>query len=419
MIRLAALLTLRDVSTAPLRAVAVAVLLAVAGALPIALSAPASAGLVVAAVLAATTTMAALAAHERREATLELNGGGAAVSVMMSTASMVVPGVAATLVVWAASAMSTGAPGALSTVGVCLIVPLVVAAVIPGAGRVRAWVLSRRWSKVLWVLVPIGAAVLFPLVLAAALPLALAAVGRVIGREGPVAHALTALGAAVLALLIALFVGQSSGWFDLAITLFFLGPVLTVCAAHLGTAGLDLTGGAVSRIGPRARLATAPLRGRRRLLGPVAGVLAVVATLAAMDGTVGASFERREERRRTTTVDYQARAGSGPQQAIASVTAADPAAVRLVAADVARRRGVEAIVIDGLGELTSSGFLTVGPTVALIDDKDPQGPTWIGVIEPAGLVGAAATSRPSPWSSRPRSSSGCWCSRWWPPASRH
>lgn len=372
-----------DLRTAPARTVAVALLLTVVGLLPLVTDAPAAAGMVAAAALAAAATTGVIAAHERRAAILELNGSPAAAPALVAAVTIAVPALMATLAVWIVAALWAHGKGALATAGACLLTPVLVAISSPWWGQGRRPSLSRRWSKVAWVL---GAIAVVPLAPIVALPLALAFVGRSIGREGPVAHALTTVAAAVLALLIALFIGLSEVWFDLALLLFFLGPVLIVCVARLGAASLDALSALVRPLGPRARLAAAPLQVRRRAVGPVVAVLAVVTALAAMDGTVGASFGRREERRRTTTVDYPGRAGSGPDQVIAAVTGADSAGVRLVAADVARRRGIEAIVIDGLGELTSTGFLQVGPTVALTDDLDPQGPTWVGVIEPAGLI---------------------------------
>lgn len=401
-----------DLRAAPAPSIALAVLLTVA-ALPVVAQAPTGGAMVVAAMLAVAATSGALAAHERRHATLELNGGGAGTSALISAASMIVPGAAATAVVQAAALASGQGPGMASTAAVCLAVPLVAAGVIPWVGRSRPPARSRRFRRLTWVgwvLAVVAGVLLVPFVaVPLGAPLALAAAGRAIDRNGRIGRTLTALAAVGLAVGVAAVLGQSSIWFDLFIGLALLGPVAAVCVARLGTAGLDATSAVVARLGPRARLAAAPLRVRRRGLGPLVAVLAVVTALTALDGTVGASFGRRQAERRSPFAGVTARAGSSPDQAIAAVRA-DPAVARLVAADVARRRRVRTVVIDQLGGggVGRGGFLSPLPDIGLAPGPGASGPagsvwsnrqTW-------PFWAGASSRRPWPtggwpWSTRP------------------
>lgn len=394
MIRLATRLVAHDLRADPLSAAAITLLLAVAGALPAVFSTSVLAGLVLAGVVAATATVGAVAAHGHRRSTLELNGAGDGVGVLVAAGSMVGPGLVATLsATVVAVAWGDGAPLVTAPV-VCLVVPLVVAtAVCRAAGERDAPHQRRKWNRVGWALVWVPLLLVTPILF---IPLSTVVIARAIERHGRGARAAVMFAAAAVSVLVAATVGRTETWFDLTLALLVLGPLLVVAVGRLGTTALDAAGAVARRLGSRARLASAPLVLRRRALGPVAAVLAVVVALAALEGTVGASFGRREALRRAAGPTVVGVAGTTADQAIGVVSPAeDPAAVHLVAADVAPRRGARATVIDRLGDggtpsrSGDTGFnpFLIEPTVAVAGTGlEVRGPIWIGVIDPADMA---------------------------------
>lgn len=393
MIRLATRLVAHDLRADPLSAAAITLLLAVAGALPAVLSTSVLAGLVLAGVVAATATVGAVAAHGHRRSTLELNGAGAGVGVLVGMGTMVGPGLIATLVAFTVTAGRGGESPLARAAVLGLVVPLVTAGIVSLLSLERVRHRRPRWVRLvlglLWVPLVVAAPILGP-------PLGLVAVGRAVERRGRKARAGVALAAAIVVVVGAAGVGRATTWFDLFLALVVLGPVLVVAVGRLGTTALDAAGAVARRLGSRARLASAPLVLRRRALGPVAAVLAVVVALAALEGTVGASFGRREALRRAAGPTVVGVAGTTADQAIGVVSPAeDPAAVHLVAADVAPRRGARATVIDRLGDggtpsrSGDTGFnpFLIEPTVAVAGTGlEVRGPIWIGVIDPADMA---------------------------------
>ncbi len=389
-----------DLRSAPARSIAVALLLTAAGILPSLLSASPTAGAVLAFTVAFAATAGALAAHERRTDVLELNGASVRTESIVAAASMVVPGIAAAIAALAVGTLLDPSPSSVSVIVSVIVVP-VLASTSGGVGRAprpcsrfdrldakpQRHGLRRGLGVVALVLLCLAAAVLSP-----ALPLAVLAIYLTTRSPRSLAMRIGGLVLAV-AILVAVTVvaGRSSTWLDLSGVLLWLGPGAIVAVAVIGRSLLDATGAAIATIGPRARIAITPLTRRGRSLGPIVGILAVVTSLAALEGTVGASFGQREEERDRTVPAVSAPAGTSADQAIATVPPVDIAELGQLISEATAGTSTRAVVIEQLGvggaEPPASLFsgLLGESAVLLADDPDSQGPRWIGAVDAADL----------------------------------
>jgi len=398
MIAIAAAFVRHDLRAAPSQVVAVAVLLGSAAAIPSVLSIATEAGVVVAVAVAALAATMATTSTEARRQTLERNGSGPGIDALVALGSVTVPGLLAAPALIVANQLDAGPP-LTATVLCCLVVPLLVAPATallarrpPGAGVPR-WMRRAGW------VVAVAVTVLASPVLA--LPLIMwATTGRWLERRA--GGVVTTIAAAAATLGMAWVAGQARSWVDLFLIITLGALPLAVAVARLGLAAVEVAGAAGSHLGPTLRLAAGPLQHRPRALAPVVIVLAIVTALAALDGTIGASFGEREERAEAARPEVRATAGTSPDQAIGVVTASDREIVRSVAEDVAQREALSVVVIERLGsggtEVPTSdpdagtndigGFLSVSPTVQLAQTGPGQvGPTWIGVIAAADMDG--------------------------------
>jgi hypothetical protein len=392
MIRLALLVARADLRRAPGRAVAVAALLLTAAVLPGVLGAGTVAGLALAVVVATSATAGAAAAHERRARVLAESGAGSGAQVLVAAASLVVPGLVATVAATAVGVAGDGAPGPAAALAIALLVPLAVGtttawATAPGAS------LGRRGTAAVAVLVALTAPLLVvPLVLLAVL------VGPRLGRARPRVRLAVTIVAAAVTLGAAVLMSRAESFFDLGAVLLLSAAPLTLAVGWLGTAAVAAVAALVARLGPTARLATAPLGRRRHQLGPIAAVVAVVVTLAAAEGVVGASFEEREAARGPAAV--LGRAGTDDGQAIVITTGLDPADERSLVAEEAAGAPVQVAVIDRVGgggtEAVPTGtwasdspvldFGSIGEAPPEVAVPVGSGPSWVGVVAADALA---------------------------------
>ena len=391
MTRLALLVARADLRRAPGRALAVGALLFTAAVLPGVLGAGTVAGLALAVVVASSATAGAAAQHERRARVLAESGAGTGAQALVAAAGLVAPGLLAAGAATAVGIVGDGAPGPVPALVVALLVPLAV-------GTVTAWAtapaasLGRRGTAAVAVLIALTAPLLVvPLVLLAVL------IGPRLGRARFGVRAAVTIVAAVVTVGAAALMSLAESFFDLGAVLLLSAIPLTVAVGWLGTAAVATVGALAARLGPTARLATAPLGRRRRQLGPIAAVVAVVVTLAAAEGVVGASFEAREAARRPPAV--LGRAGTQDLQTIAVTTGIDPDEERAIVAEAAAGTPADVAVIDRVGGgstqtaprgtwSTESPVLDFGAaaeTAPEISVPVDSGPSWVGVVAPDAL----------------------------------
>jgi len=392
-IRLALALTRADLRAAPGRAVTVAVLLGAAALLPHLLTVEPALGVVLAAGVAAAATAGAVAQGHRRHQVLDLNGGPRSLEAAVAALSVAGPGLIGALAATAVGRLRGTPPDLATALLLAALVPVAVAPVAAVAAQPldRPRRSRRRTLLLILVVVVLTPTVIVPLAAGAAL------VGRQLARCGRAARLVGSLAAAGVAGGIALTLGTAESWFDLSILLFLGAVPLGLSVAWLGHGVLDLVEPVVRRLGPTARLAVVPLAERRHLLAPVAAAVALVTTLAAFEGVVGASFGAREADRRASSQGV-GRAGTGPDQAIAVVSGGSALAVHRAAAGEAARTGLRVAVIDRLGpggtqiggdriDLGAPPFLgqryDISPTWRL---TGVSAPSWVGVVEPADLA---------------------------------
>lgn len=389
MIALAFRLALADLRRAPGRAAAVAGLLVVAALLPAVVRPGSLAGAVLAVVVASAATAGAAAQHERRARILTESGAETGAQALVTVAGLVGPGTAAAAVATVVGLATGGDPSPAAALAIGFVVPVV-------AGAVTTWVAAgraprRRGTVALAVLAVLTA----PLVV---VPLALVAVLVVppltrARRSVRIAVSIVAVAVSVAA---AVLLSWAETFWELGALLLAAAVPLTVAVGWLGGAAVAVAAAVATRLGPTARLATAPLGRRRRQLGPIAAVVAVVATLAAAEGVVGASFEAREDRRPPPLV--LGPAGTDDQQAIAVTTGLDPAEERWRVAEAVGEAPVEVAVIDRIDGGGTGASPTEGPVdVPLLDlgsslGPEPdvsvatdRGPVWVGVVAPEAL----------------------------------
>ena len=304
---------------------------------------------------------------------------------------MVAPGLGATVLSMGLASVRGVDAGAQAWIPiVCVVIPALVAWTAAAATR-EGMARRRWWATAGLVLLSVVVVLALPILL---IPALMVVVGR-LGERSGVARAGLALGAGLVAVLVAVAMGKTSDWLGLSFAMLVLVPPLVVAAAYLGTVALELVGASTRRLGPaNARLASAPLAARRRGVASVGAVLAVVTAVAVLDSTVGASFGRREADRPLAPPTMSAPAGTGADQAIGVIgVTADPATVTTAATEAASSSGTTVTLIDRLGNggtllpmegspLSSSLDATVGLTP---NSTDPGAPTWIGVVEPDAL----------------------------------
>ncbi|HEX7135577.1 MAG TPA: FtsX-like permease family protein [Iamia sp.] len=389
MIHLAVRTAGADLRRTPARAVAVALLLLVAGVLPAIYRPGEVPALVLAAVVASSATAGAAAQHERRSRILAESGAGAGAHVLVAAAALVVPGAVAAIGATVVGLVTDGPPGPGAAVAIALLVPLVVAAGMAWAAGPAP--LGRKGVAAVAVLIAVTAPLLvLPIVLLALL------VGPRLGRARMSVRLAVSVVAAAVTVGAAVVLSQAETFFDLALLLLALAVPLTLAVGWLGSTAVSLVAGAVVRVSPTARLAATPLARRRRQLGPVAAVVAVVVTLAAAEGVVGASFEERESRRQAPAV--LGRAGTHPDQAIALTTGLDPADERWLVAEAAGTTPVRVAVIDRVGRGSTEASPASEPDpvpyveLGAIGGVPPSvrvpveaGPSWVGVVAPDAL----------------------------------
>lgn len=408
MIHLARLFTRADLAAAPGRGASVAVLLVAAAWLPAASGAQPGYGVALAAVVAFCATLGTVALSEDRTRLLDQNGARPATLGLVAVASVLPPAAAAAVVALGVGLVAAAGPSVAVVLGVTVAAPVVAAPVAlwvarraaddaQGGRRRRGWLL--RLTRSLGLAVVALACVVMP-------PLGLALVALRLSAGAWSTTQLRRAAGALLALAVAgvvtLALGSSTTWWDLAVVLLFGGPGLAVAVAvlgmHVGAAGAALA----SRAGPRARLALAPLVGRRRALAPLVAVISFVAALSVSEAVVGASFGQREADRERDLPTVTEPAGNRPDQAIAVVPPVDPAALRAIAAEESTE-STRAVVIELVGvDLFDQAFplplfgrsaTLLGSPVSVHRDLDsavdqPQGvrtTEWIGVVAPDDL----------------------------------
>lgn len=390
MIHLAVRLAGADLRRSPGRAAAVAALLLVAVLLPEVVRVSTLVGLVLAVVVAASATAGSAAQEERRARILAESGAGAGAQALVGGAALVVPGGAAVTIAVAIGLVADSPVAPVPAVLAGLVVPVVVGAAVartavPGPG------LGRRGTVAVGVLIALTAPLLIvPLVLLALL------VGRRLGRARLGVRVAVTVVAVAVTVGAAVAMSGAETFFDLGFLLLLLAVPLTVAVGWLGTVGVAAVAALVARLGPTARLATAPLGRRRRQLGPIAAVVTVVVTLAAAEGVVGASFEEREAARAPAAV--LGVAGTRDDQTIAVTTGLDPADQRALVAESVGPLPVLVATIDRVGaggtdverepapegvvvlDLNAAARLPPEVTVPVAD-----GPSWVGVVAPEAL----------------------------------
>ena len=297
MIHLARRITRGDLAAAPGRSAAIAVLLVAAAWLPTTTGTDRGYGLALASVVCAV--LGGLALDEARFRLLEQNGARRSATGLVAAASIVPPAVAATALALGLGLVLSPSPATLDVVLAALLVPVLSAPVAvwvsrrassdAAAGRPAGWLprLGRTTAGALFVLVALA----MP-----ALGIALVALKLTAGSWSS-SRPRRALGALLAVAIVAAaveMVGHSSTWWDLGLALLWTGAGLAVAVVVLGIHAVSLGAGAASHVGPRARLALAPLVGRRRSLAPLVGVISFVAALSVSEAVVGASFGQRE-----------------------------------------------------------------------------------------------------------------------------
>lgn len=389
MIRLVFALTRADLRAAPERAVTVAALLTAAALLPPLLGVEPLLGVMLAVGVAAAAAAGVTAQHRRRQEVLVLNGAPPALDVGIAAASVVAPGLAATLAASLVGARWDGSPGVAAALALAFLVPVIVA---PLAALL--WLplhrSHRRGVALVLLVVLLAPTVVVPLGALAVF------VSRRLARAGTIGRVAGAVVATVAVLCTAVVAGGAESWFGLWLVLLLSGVPLALAVAWLGSGALDLVGPIARRLGPMARLAVVPLAERRRVLAPVVGAVALVTTLAALEGVVGASFGQREADRDRDGL-LLGRAGGREGQAIVVTSGnPDPLRVRRVAASAADDAGVRVAVIDRMGpggtevdvdRPGGSWFLPsfeVAPTWRLVGTRPPS-TSWVGVIDPDEL----------------------------------
>ena len=183
-----------------------------------------------------------------------------------------------------------------------------------------------------------------------------------------------------------------------------MGAGLAVAVVVLGIHAVSLGAGAASHVGPRARLALAPLVGRRRSLAPLVGVISFVAALAVSEAVVGASFGQREADREQDIPTVTAEAGNRQDQAIAVVPPVDVEALRAIAAERVAGTGAAAVVIEQVGfvpppspdgifgrllaipVLDQGVFVVPLPAPGQPSGGVPPSGGWLGVVAPEDLA---------------------------------
>lgn len=396
MIRLAALAARAELRRAPGRCAAVAVLLGVAVLLHPLLRPGSFAGLALAVVVAAAATAGALEAEGRRTRILAENGAGPAGLAVVTAATLVAPGLAAAATATLVGLVSGGVRP-LTALGLAVAVPVLTASVTAALVAVG----GTRSPGVTGALVVL-ACLTAPLLVGPLAVLALVVHPRV--RLGPGALRITATVLAVgVTGTVAWALSRAESFFDLWLLMVVTAGPLAVAVGWLGTAAVSGLARAVAHLGPTARLAATPLAHRRHLLGPVAAVVAVVATLAAAQGVVGASFGAREEARRAVPRTVLGVAGTDDDEVIAVTTGLTPADLLTRVADAtAAAPDAEVALVDRVG----GGGTDASPGDDDHDDDEPGGfldlanlrssppdvtvptgggPRWVGVVDPSAL----------------------------------
>lgn len=406
MIHLTHRLTRSDLLDHPGRAAAVAALLLPAALLSTFMGSDATYGVVLAAVVASCATLGALALDEARTRLLDDNGARPSSLGLVAAASMVPPALVATVLALAVGRLLDPGPAALEVVLVALAVPVVTAPVTVGVARQAGGPARSARDGLLAAIGKVaGTALAILLVIALpALAVALAALKLTAGAwsTSRVARA----GGGVLALVVVAFTvvaaGNSTTWFDLSVVLLWMGPGVVVATVVLGMHAVSLGAGAAAHAGPRARLAVAPLVGRRRMLAPLVGVVCFVAAMSVLQAVVGASFGEREANRERDIPTVTAAAGNRPDEAIVVVAPVDAEQLRAIAADRVAGTGAAAVVVEQVGfpvppasellfgaiDLSAFGdgvsVFSTGP--AAPGDRPPSAQWWVGVVAPEDLA---------------------------------
>lgn len=374
MIRTSVLLVRSDLRTEPGRTVAISLLLAAGVVFPILMSGGGWTGVLPAAALAWAASAGATARNQRTARVLTLNGSGPGVPALASAGTMALPGVACTLITLVAGVVVDAGINVGTAIGVGLVVPVLTAAAQSLLGGPRGLRVGNRWMRVLGALVVVLLLVLVPALIFPVV-LYLVALRRGV-RPGWRRGAIT-LGAAVLAAAIAVSLGRTDSWWGLSLQLLVLGIPLVIALFRLGAVGVDLAGALGPHLGPRARLATAPLRHRRRAVAPLAMALGLAASLAVMDAVVGASFGQREDHLSTEETVILGRPTLRADQVVVRVSQSDPATVARVAEEETAGTEVRAAVINVLGGSVLSSVSIDGAAA---------GPGWVGVVTPEDLA---------------------------------
>ena len=409
MIHLAHRLIRADLTALPGRAVAVAALLLPAALLSTFMGSDATYGVVVAAAVASCATLGAVALDEARDRLLDDNGARPWAVGLVAAASMVPPAVVATVLALAIGALLDPGPAVVEVVLLALVVPVLAAPLTvwvagraarssarPGRPGVLATVGNVAGGAVLVLL-----AVVMPPLAVALVALKLTAgswSSSRVARAGGALLALAVVGVMVLA------VGNSTTWFDMSLVLLFGGPGLVVAVVVLGMHAVTLGSGAAAHAGPRARLALAPLVGRRRMVAPLVGVVCFVAAMSVSQAVVGASFGEREANRERDLPTLTAVAGNRADQAIVVMPPVDVAQLRAIAAERTAGTSAAAVVIEQVGfrapavnellfgaiDLSAFGggvsVLTTGPAAPGADEDPAAAQRWVGVVAPEDLA---------------------------------
>lgn len=402
MTRLFLLVARRSLRRGPGRAVVVLLLVAVG--LPVLLDTSPAVSALVTAAISIAAALGAASTDPGRHPILDRNGASTWDRAVVGAADLAGPAAIA-----CALALPLSHP--VWSDGPHPVAVLLVAGVIPVlAGALTAWALSPRPAPRRWVVVLVGVlvALLAPTIVPSLL-LAAWLIAR-LGPGHPVLRTLATVGAVGGAIATALVVGRAESWFDLQWFLLAAAAPLTVAVAWISAQLMGLAAGPLRHLGPIARLAATPLVVRRGHLGPIAAAVGLVATLAAMEGVVGASFGAREDGRARGNVVLGV-AGTSPDQHIVVTSNLDAEEARSAAAEAATGREVQVAVIDQLGDggtetrpdippgpvpesrvpdplprydLLSlfEGFLAVPPGVRV---TGTSGPSWVGVVTPADL----------------------------------
>jgi hypothetical protein len=407
-IHLAHRITRGDLAAAPGRSAAIAVLLVAAAWLPTATDTDLGYGLVLASVVSFCAVLGALALDEARYRLLEQNGARRSATGLVAAASIVPPAAAATVVALGLGLVLSPSPATLEVVLATLLVPVVTAPIAvwvsrrasadAAGGAPAGWLhrVGRTTSGALFVLVALAMPALGITLVALKLTAGSWSTSRLRRALGAL------LAVAVIAAAVEM-VGNSSTWWDLGLALLWTGAGLAVAVVVLGIHAVSLGAGAASHVGPRARLALAPLVGRRRSLAPLVGVISFVAALSVSEAVVGASFGQREADRERDIPTVTAEAGNRSDQAIAVVPPVDVAALRAVAAEQVAGTGAAAVVVEQVGfvpppsmegmfgllripEFDQGVFLVPIPAPGEPAGDAPPSGGWIGVVAPEDLA---------------------------------